>query len=66
MPRKKQKGSRTQKVGYKPKRVNHKMIYRKAGKLHRVSYSRDAKIKAERTRKKGEPSYTGDLKGSWI
>jgi hypothetical protein len=35
--------------------------YKKAGKFHKVSPSRDKKIKAKHTRTTHEPSWRGDL-----
>lgn len=80
MARKKPKGSRTIKVKRisttrniksKPVKVlsgkyKGKRVYRKGGKLHVVDYKRDSSRKAKNTRKRTDPSYTGDVKGSRI
>jgi hypothetical protein len=41
-------------------------FYRKAGTLHRFSRTRDAKIKAKKVRKAGQPYWRGDRKGSRV
>lgn len=40
--------------------------YVKGGTLHKKSLKRDRAIKSKRTRKRGEPHWRGDLKGSRI
>ena len=40
--------------------------YKKAGKWHKKSVSRDRKIKAKHTRSKSSPSWRGDVKGTRV
>jgi len=52
----------------KPHHVKGKkgLFYTKAGKTHKVSPSKDRKIKAKHTRSRGSPAWRGDIKGSRI
>jgi len=54
----------------KPRKRTYKgvtgLFYTKAGKIHKVSRSRDKKIKAKHTRSKKSPSWRGDVKGKRI
>ena len=40
--------------------------YKKAGKWHKKSVGRDRKIKAKHTRKRTQPSWRGDVKGTRV
>ena len=50
----------------KPRVVRGKRVYFKAGKMHKVSYARDKKIKAKHTRKPKQASWRGDVKGKRV
>lgn len=41
-------------------------VYRKSGGIHEISTHRDYMRKAKTRRERGDPTYTGDLKGSRI